>query len=79
MNPIVDELARSDFHGNGPDRGDVEALAFRRYVENGRHDGYDVEDWLWAERQILWKLAENIRVVHPFNGNGNTHYSPLAN
>jgi hypothetical protein len=34
----------------------ISAAAFRRYVERGCADGYDVEDWLQAEAEIDHEL-----------------------
>jgi hypothetical protein len=30
----------------------IAELAYTRYVQRGRQDGYDLDDWLEAERQI---------------------------
>jgi len=34
-------------------RARIAVLAFQFYEQRGRQDGYDVEDWLQAERRIL--------------------------
>ena len=38
---------------NSISREDVERRAYERFVERGRADGADVEDWLEAERELL--------------------------
>lgn len=34
-------------------RDDVEHRAYERFLERGRADGADVDDWLEAERELL--------------------------
>ena len=34
------------------DRGLLSQRAYERYVERGREDGQDVDDWLTAEREL---------------------------
>ncbi len=34
-------------------RDDVERRAYERFLERGRADGSDVDDWLEAERELL--------------------------
>jgi hypothetical protein len=34
-------------------RDDVERRAYERFLERGRSDGADVDDWLEAERELL--------------------------
>ena len=36
-----------------PNSVDVAKRAFELYCERGRQDGYDVQDWLQAERELL--------------------------
>jgi hypothetical protein len=36
-----------------PTSADVAKRAFELYCERGREDGYDVQDWLQAERELL--------------------------
>jgi len=36
-----------------PDSADVAKRAFELYCERGRQDGYDVQDWLQAERELF--------------------------
>ena len=35
-----------------PSRTEIEERAYYRYVERGRLDGFDVEDWLAAEADL---------------------------
>jgi Protein of unknown function (DUF2934) len=35
-----------------PSRDDVARRAFELYCERGYQDGYDVQDWLQAEREL---------------------------
>jgi Protein of unknown function (DUF2934) len=36
-----------------PTYEEIEARAYQLYVERGRADGQDVEDWLQAERELV--------------------------
>ena len=40
--PLVSEISQ----------GDIARRAFDLYVDRGRHDGHDVDDWLDAEREL---------------------------
>ena len=35
-----------------PSRAEIEERAYYRYVERGRLDGFDVDDWLAAEADV---------------------------
>jgi hypothetical protein len=35
-----------------PSRAEIEERAYYRYVERGRLDGFDVDDWLAAEADL---------------------------
>ncbi|MEQ1871061.1 MAG: DUF2934 domain-containing protein [Vicinamibacterales bacterium] len=35
-----------------PSRAEIEECAYYRYVERGRLDGFDVDDWLAAEADV---------------------------
>jgi len=37
----------------GPSSADVARRAFELYCQRGCQDGYDVQDWLQAERELL--------------------------
>jgi hypothetical protein len=37
----------------GKDKTNIEALAYTLYEQRGREDGYDLDDWLEAERRIV--------------------------
>lgn len=53
---IVDTPAREPLSGEpaeaAPDRRGVARRAYELYVERGRTDGADVDDWLRAEREL---------------------------
>ena len=36
-----------------PQRDEISKQAFRFYEARGRQDGYDVEDWLHAEQELV--------------------------
>lgn len=36
-----------------PSRHEIECLAYELYELRGRHDGFDVDDWLAAEKQLI--------------------------
>lgn len=38
---------------------DIERRAYHNYLGRGAADGYDLEDWLQAERQVLEELKKN--------------------
>jgi hypothetical protein len=57
-----------------PTHHEIAARAYQLYVERGRLDGYDVDDWLQAEYELLQlpiqKLAEMeppLRATKPLN------------
>lgn len=35
-----------------PSLEEIEARAYQRYVQRGRIDGFDVDDWLQAEKEL---------------------------
>ena len=35
-----------------PTRDEIAQRAYRRYEIRGREDGYDIEDWLLAEKEL---------------------------
>jgi hypothetical protein len=37
----------------GKNKRNIEALAYMLYEQRGRGDGYDLDDWLEAERRIV--------------------------
>jgi len=48
------ETGRESIHGDHEDYGDrVSERAYELYLERGRGDGRDFDDWLAAER-VLW-------------------------
>ena len=40
-----------------PSPDEIARLAYHVYETNGRRDGHDVEDWLWAERELTRLLS----------------------
>jgi hypothetical protein len=51
VEPVAEPIKRESRNDRAtPDR--VAARAYRRYEERGREDGYDVQDWLDAEREL---------------------------
>jgi DUF2934 family protein len=42
---------RSSAHVSGS-QGDIARRAYELYVERGRSDGFDLDDWLRAEREL---------------------------
>ena len=50
---------RESIHGQHEDYGDrVAARAYELYLERGRGDGQDFDDWLAAERELVNGHAE---------------------
>ena len=48
-----DVSGRESIHGNHEDYGDrVSERAYQLYLERGRGDGRDFDDWLAAEREL---------------------------
>jgi hypothetical protein len=47
--------------GNQPSNEQIEARAYQLYLERGREDGHDVEDWIAAEKE----LGERQKEVEP--------------
>jgi Protein of unknown function (DUF2934) len=43
--------------GAQPTRGEIELRAYELYVERGRVDGSDVQDWLEAESELIAEAA----------------------
>jgi hypothetical protein len=41
-----------------PDREDIERRAYFRYLERGRVDGFDLEDWVAAEAELKDTLQQ---------------------
>ena len=44
-------------HGGRPPVDEIAPLAYRLYEARGRQDGYDLEDWLFAERALTHYCA----------------------
>ena len=47
-----DDATRNDSMGSEPSEEEIRMRAYRRYLERGRWDGQDFEDWLEAEREL---------------------------
>jgi hypothetical protein len=47
---------------NQPSNEQIEARAYELYLERGRQDGHDMEDWLTAERELAQRQRE-VRAV----------------
>jgi hypothetical protein len=45
-----------------PTHEEIEARAYQIYIERGRGDGHDLEDWLQGERELLAEQAETGRI-----------------
>ena len=43
---------RPEFEHPSPTRDQIEVRAYELYLERGRGDGHDVEDWLSAEKEL---------------------------
>ena len=41
-----------------PSNQQIEARAYELYLERGREDGHDVEDWLAAEKELTQRRDE---------------------
>lgn len=48
---------------DGEARQEIALRAYYRYCERGRVDGFDVEDWLAAEREVLRELTTTTRML----------------
>jgi len=46
-----------------PTNEEIEERAYQLYIERGRADGHDIEDWLRAEQELLVKPSQIGRVV----------------
>jgi hypothetical protein len=47
-----ERLLMKDTSGRRASRDEVARLAYRLYETHGRRDGYDLDDWLAAERLL---------------------------
>ena len=56
---VTDEIIMGKYTGRrlSPTHDEIAWLAFTLYEARGRQDGHDVEDWLRAEQQLLWRYA----------------------
>ena len=43
---------------NQPSNNQIEARAYELYLERGREDGHDVEDWIAAETELTQRQRE---------------------
>jgi Protein of unknown function (DUF2934) len=44
-----------------PIREEIELRAYQIYIERGGGDGYEVEDWIQAERELVEKYGKPVR------------------
>jgi hypothetical protein len=51
-NVVAMPIAAAPFPSPAPNRDDVARRAFELFCERGAQDGYDVQDWLQAEREL---------------------------
>jgi len=53
------ELSMEKYTGRrtSPTRDEIARLAFTFYESRGRQDGYDVEDWVSAEKELVRHYA----------------------
>ena len=51
-NVVAMPLPAAALQSMAPNRDDVARRAFELYCERGGQDGYDVQDWLQAEREL---------------------------
>jgi DUF2934 family protein len=50
-------IAASTAESHRPSLSDVAKRAFELYCERGCQDGYDVQDWIQAERELHLKAS----------------------
>jgi hypothetical protein len=50
--------------GEHPSHGEIAARAFDLYEARGAQPGYDLQDWLEAERQLLQEYGESVGRLH---------------
>ncbi len=48
----ADDRIRKSFPSSAASEPDVARRAYELYVDRGREDGHDVDDWLQAEREL---------------------------
>jgi len=46
------DATRNSSMGSEPSEEEIRIRAYRRYLERGRSDGQDFDDWLAAEREL---------------------------
>jgi hypothetical protein len=51
-NVLAMPIPAATIQSTAPSRDDVARRAFELYCERGYQDGYDVQDWLQAEREL---------------------------
>ncbi len=49
----------------GPKTEQIAARAYQLYLERGRTDGYDVDDWLQAEYELMQLPVRKIAEMAP--------------
>lgn len=63
--PARDQWTDDVDHPRGISPTEIALEAYASYVERGRVDGHDVEDWLAAERRLLRRATEERRREDP--------------
>ena len=48
-----------------PTQSEICARAYELYVQRGRIDGYDVDDWLQAEYELIQLPVERVAQLEP--------------
>lgn len=55
-------IRESQSRGAHPTHEEIEARAYQIYIERGRGDGHEVDDWLKAKRELLAEQAQAGRI-----------------
>jgi hypothetical protein len=66
----TEPLAESDLYSIFPALHQrISQLAYQFYLRRGKVDGYDLDDWLMAERAVLNRFADiRLELGEPTNG-----------
>jgi hypothetical protein len=51
-NPSVSDVSGKQSEGHAPTDDEIQLRAYRIYLDRGGQRGYDLEDWLQAEREL---------------------------
>jgi len=58
--PPIDKIAGPEVDNEVDNYGEISARAYQLYVERGREDGHDLEDWLQAEMEVTAMKTRSI-------------------